>query len=73
MSFSVSPTTGFPPPAPDAFPMGLQWQLAGVNVGDRTVDTVNFVTGDALDMYLDADNPKLLIIVIPAGSGGGGG
>lgn len=72
MTFGITPTTGFPPAGPDVFPTGLQWQLAGAAVGTRAVDTVNFVSGDALAMVVDPDDPKLLTITIPTGSGGGG-
>lgn len=71
MTFGITPTTSFPPPSPDEFPMGLQWQLAGTAVGTRNVDTVNFVAGDTLTMAVDPEDPKLLTITIP-GSGEGG-
>lgn len=67
MSFAITPTTSFPPPTPDAFPMGLQWQLEGADVGDRSIDTVNFVTGDDLAM---AAAGTTLTITIPSGGGG---
>ncbi len=70
MTFGVNPVTGFPPPTPDEFPGGIQWQLDGVDVGDRTIDTVSFVSGDALAMEVDEDNSARLIITIPAGGGG---
>jgi hypothetical protein len=69
MSFGTTPVTGFPPAAPEEFPMGLQWQLSGVDVGTRAVDTVNFVAGSALAMEVDPDDPKKLTITIP-GAGG---
>lgn len=65
MTFAVSPVADFPPPTPDVFPGGIQWQLDGVDVGDRTVDTVSFVAGAELNVELDPDNPKRLIITIP--------
>ncbi len=65
MTFGVTPVTNFPPPTPDEFPGGIQWQLDGVDVGDRTIDTVSFVSGDTLAMEVDEDNPKRLIITIP--------
>lgn len=43
-SFSLTPLGTFPPPAPQDFPVGVQWQQDGTNLGDRTVDTIN-VTG----------------------------
>lgn len=70
MTFGVTPVAGFPPPTPDAFPGGLQWQLDGADVGDRTIDTVSFVSGDTLAMEVDEDNSARLIITIPAGGGG---
>lgn len=71
MSFAVTPVVGFPPGAPEEFPMGLQWQLAGADVGGREVDTVNFVAGDTLAMVVDPEDPKLLTITIPTGGEGG--
>lgn len=67
MTFGVTPVTNFPPPTPDTFPAGIQWQLDGVDVGDRTIDTVSFVSGDALDMAVDEADSARLIITIPAG------
>ena len=69
MSFGITPVAGVPTATPDAFPMGLQWQLDGANVGGRTVQTVNFVTGDELAMELDPDDSTVLNITIPAGGG----
>jgi hypothetical protein len=70
MSFSVTPTAGFPPEIPDTFPAGLQWQLEGANVGDRTIDTVNFIAGATLAMEVDNVDPAKLNITIPSGGGG---
>jgi hypothetical protein len=44
-AFSLTPLGTFPPPAPDDFPVGIQWQDDGTNLGDRTVDTVNLRHG----------------------------
>lgn len=43
--FSLTPLGTFPPPTPDDFPVGIQWQDDGTNLGDRTVDTVNLRHG----------------------------
>lgn len=43
--FSLTPLGTFPPPTPDDFPVGVQWQDDGTNLGDRTVDTVNLRHG----------------------------
>lgn len=43
--FSLTPLGTFPPPSPDDFPVGVQWQDDGTNLGDRTVDTVNLRRG----------------------------
>lgn len=43
--FSLTPLGTFPPPTPDDFPVGVQWQDDGSNLGDRTVDTVNLRRG----------------------------
>ena len=66
-TFGMTPVSGFPPVTPDSFPQGLQFQLEGEDVGDRTVDTVNFVAGDALAMTVGAgENANILTITIPA-------
>lgn len=45
-AFSLTPLGTFPPPAPTDFPVGIQWQEDGVNLGDRGgVDTVNLRIG----------------------------
>lgn len=44
-SFSLTPLGTFPPPTPDDFPVGIQWQDDGTNLGDRTADTVNLRHG----------------------------
>jgi hypothetical protein len=67
MSFAVAPVTDLPPAAADQFPQGLQWQLEGVDVGDRDIDTVNFVAGATLGIEVDPTNPKRLIVTIPSG------
>ncbi len=43
-AFSITPLRGNTPPAPDDAPLGVQFQRAGENVGDRSFDTIN-VTG----------------------------
>ena len=43
--FSLSPLGTFPPPTNDDFPVGIQWQDDGVDLGDRAVDTVNLRDG----------------------------
>jgi hypothetical protein len=44
-TFSINPTSGFPPAASSNFPNYLQWQQNGVNLGAPTVDTVDLVNG----------------------------
>lgn len=43
-AFSISPASPFPPSTGEPFPVGIQWQDDGLNLGDRTVDTVNIRT-----------------------------
>lgn len=43
MSFSITPVTGSPPPVAGDFPRFLQIQLDGADVGDTSVETLNFV------------------------------
>lgn len=42
--FSISPAAPFPPQTGEPFPVGIQWQNDGENLGDRTVDTINIRT-----------------------------
>lgn len=65
-AFSISPAAGANPDTPNAFPLGLQWQLDGVNVGDRSVSTVNFVAGDELAVELDPADSTIIIVTIPS-------
>lgn len=44
-AFGLTPLGTFPPPTPADFPVGIQWQDDGANLGDRTVDTVNLRHG----------------------------
>ena len=65
-AFGLTPVSGFPPASPDTFPQGIQFQLEGEDVGDRTVDTVNFVAGDALAMSVGSgESSGILTITIP--------
>lgn len=45
MPFGLTPSAGFPPPASDDFPQGLQFQLNGENLGGPDVTTFNVVAG----------------------------
>lgn len=69
MTFGITPIGGFPAPTPDEFPQGVQFQLNGVDVGTRDVDTVSFVAGSSLNVEVDPDNENRLIVTVP-GSGG---
>ena len=65
-TFGLTPVSGFPPVSPDIFPQGIQFQEDGVDVGDRTVDTVNFSVGAAFAMSVGAGaNANILTITIP--------
>lgn len=71
MAFGLTPVNGFPPPEPSTFPQGIQFQQAGVNVGTRAVDTVNFVTGPALSVTVGVgESANVLTVAVPDGSGG---
>lgn len=71
MTFGVTPVAGFPPPpTSDQFPGGIQWQLDGTDVGDRTIDTVSFVEGAEIGMEVDPDDERRLVITIPTSGGG---
>lgn len=43
--FALTPVAGFNPQVPDEFPVGLQFQLNGENLGGPDVDTFNVVLG----------------------------
>lgn len=42
-TFGISPVTGFPQPPSDDFPVFIQFQWNGENLGGPDADTVNFV------------------------------
>lgn len=44
-TFSLTPIGTFPPPAPQDFPVGVQYQEDGIDLGDRAIDTVNLRRG----------------------------
>lgn len=43
MTFSITPTSAFPPAASEDFPNFIQFQFNGVNLGGPDADTINFV------------------------------
>lgn len=43
-AFALTPISPYPPATGEPFPVGIQWQDDGLNLGDRTVDTVNLRT-----------------------------
>jgi len=43
-AFSISPVSPYPPATGEPFPVGIQWQDDGLDLGDRTIDTVNIRT-----------------------------
>jgi hypothetical protein len=45
MTFALTPKTAFPRPQADGFPQGVQYQDDGTNLGDRHVQTVDFIGG----------------------------
>lgn len=68
--FSLTPLGTFPPPSPSDFPVGIQFQHEGVDVGGRTIDTINFVAGAVLDVTVGTgETANVLTITIPSGSG----
>ena len=44
-TFSLTPMGAFPPPAPEDFPVGTQYENSGTVLGDRSADTINFRRG----------------------------
>jgi hypothetical protein len=67
--FEITPATGFPPQTPQEFPLGLQFQNGGVNLGGRDADTVNFSTGTTATRGTGTSSN---IITVTAEGGGGG-
>lgn len=68
--FSLTPLGTFPPPAPEDFPVGIQFQQEGIDVGGRTFDTINFVAGTVLELTAGTgETANVLTITIPSGSG----
>ncbi len=69
MPFGVTPSSGFPPPASDDFPQGLQFQFNGVNVGGTSFTTLNIVaggSGQALSLTAgEGENAGVITLVIP--------
>jgi hypothetical protein len=70
MSFGITPTQGFNPPTPKDFPDYMQFQAAGVDLGDRAVDTLNF--GANLTATRGTGEAANVVMVEAAGGGGGG-
>lgn len=70
-AFSITPAGPFPAPASDGFPDYIQWQFEGVNLGDATVTTVNFVAGapgsDLTVTRGTGENAGVLTVTIPSG------
>lgn len=68
--FNVQSMGTYPPAAPADFPVGIQFQYDGEDVGGRTIDTVNFVPGAALSVTVGTgETANVLTITIPSGSG----
>lgn len=65
-SFGITPVTGFPPVSDDGFPRFIQFQVDGVDVGNRSVENVNF-TGD-VDLSVSSDGGTVTVNVA-GGSG----
>lgn len=48
-SFSITPTGGYPPPAPDDFPQQIQFRFNGVDVGGPDATVLDF-TGPGVEV-----------------------
>jgi len=60
-TFGISPLGGFPPAADDGFPRFMQFQHDGEDVGDTTVQVVNF-TGN-VEVSVDSTGTILTVHV----------
>jgi len=60
-TFGITPVTGFPPASDEGFPRFLQFQQDGVDVGDTTVEVVNF-TGN-VEVSVDSTGTILTVHV----------
>ena len=61
--FGITPVGAFPPASSDGFPRFIQFQAGGVDVGDRSVETLNFigsvgasVSSDGATVTVDVDS-----------------
>ena len=64
--FGLTPVSGFPPKTPSTFPQNIQFQWEDIDVGDRTVDTVNFVAGDVFQVTVGVgESANILTVMIP--------
>lgn len=70
MTFGITPTQGFNPTTDNEFPDYMQFQAAGVDLGDRAVDTLNFDTN--LTATRGTGEAANVVTVAAAGGGGGG-
>lgn len=68
-AFSMTPATGFNPQTPDEFPVGLQFQLDGEDLGGPDVDTFNVVQGGSGQPFSftrgTGANSNVVTLVIP--------
>jgi hypothetical protein len=65
-TFGITPVSGFPPVTDTGFPRFIQWQEAGIDVGNRSVENVNF-TGD-VDLSVSSDGATVTVDVTGGGS-----
>jgi hypothetical protein len=65
----MAPNAGFPPPAADDFPQGIQFQLDGVDLGGTDVTTFNVVAGSSGQPFSftrgEGENAGVVTLVIP--------
>lgn len=52
-TFGITPVTGFPPVTDDGFPRFIQFQEEGTEVGNRSVENLNFTNGAELSVSSD--------------------
>lgn len=61
--FSVTPVGPFPPVNSEPFPSFIQWQWEGVDIGDRTVNTVNIIGASDISVGTGEETNVLTITI----------
>lgn len=69
MSFGITPASGWPTPASDDFPTGIQFQFEGVDLGGPDAHTVNFVSAGSGGVFSvtrgEGESAGVITVAIP--------